>query len=200
MLNLCTSDGFLVGALFSGRILVYGDRLMPQDVPKSDPSPASAPRSNLFGSDRKGWYFIYGFFLIHMLAFGSVGFYMAYGDNSDPGFNYMFSGFAILIYLVFYLVIFGLDEIRWLFINSGLGILGILAQLDWMLGLFGASTADYATQAHIIPVIYYIMYTFLLRRSVMHIFHADAGTRRKRIIEWIYVAGSLLIYVPILLF
>lgn len=175
-------------------------RPMPQDVPKSDPNITSGPDSSIFGNDRKFWYFIYGFFLVHMLAFGSAGFFMSYGQNSDPGFNYLFSGFAILIYLVFYLVFFGLDDIWWLFINSGLGILGILAQLDWILGLFGASTADYATQVHIIPVIYYILYTFLLRRAVMHLFHAEAGTRRKRIIEWTYVAGSLLIYVPILLF
>ncbi len=144
--------------------------------------------------------FIYGFFLFHMFVFGSAGFFMSYGQNPDLGFNFLFSGFAIFVYIIFYLIFFGLDEIWWLFINSALGILGILAQLDWMLALFGADMTNYPVQAHIIPAIYYVLYTFLLRRAVLHIFRAEEGSRRKRIIEGIYVAGSLLVYIPILAF
>lgn len=169
---------------------------MPNDTPELKPTVADA----LSISSRPGWYFIYGFFLIHMAAFGSAGFFMSYGEGPDLGFNFLFSGFAIVVYIVFYLTFFGVDEIWWLFINSALGILGILAQLDWILGVFGSSTANYPMQAHIIPAIYYVLYTFLLRRAVLHIFHAEDGTRKKQIIDGVYVAASLLVYVPILAF
>lgn len=123
---------------------------------------------------------------------------MSYSDRPDLGFNLLFSGFAIFVYIVFYLIFFGLDEILWLFLNSVLGILGIMAALDWILFLFGSSTDRYPIEAHIIPAIYYVLYTFLLRRAILHVFHAEAGTSKKRIIEGIYVAGSLLIYLPLL--
>lgn len=144
--------------------------------------------------------FVYGFFLFHMLAFGSAGFFMSYSDRPDLTFNFLFSGFAIFVYIVFYLIFFGLDEIWWLFINSALGILGIMAALDWILFLFGTSTDHYSAQAHIIPAIYYVLYTFLLRRAILHLFHAEDGTRKKHIIDGLYIAGSLLLYVPILAF
>jgi len=169
---------------------------MPQDVPNTEPP----QEGSLIGNDRRAWYFIYAFFLVHMLAFGSAGFFMSYGTNPDLGFNYLFSGFAIFVYLIFYLAFFGLDAIGWLFMNSVLGILGIMAQLDWVLRLFGTNIDRYPFQAHIIPAIYYVLYTFLLRRAILHIFHAEAGTRKKTIIESVYVAGSLLVYVPLLAF
>lgn len=167
---------------------------MAQDVPPSEPDQVNS----LFGNDRRAWTFVYGFFLFHMLVFGFAGFFMSYGPDPDLGFNFLFSGFAIFVYIVFYLIFFGLDEMGWLFINSGLGFLGILAQLDWILWLFGSDIGRYPMAAHIIPAIYYVLYTFLLRRAIMHAFHAKPGTRRKRIIERIYVAGSLLVYVPLL--
>ena len=72
------------------------------------------------------WYNIYPFFLVHMLIFGLSGFFMAY---SDKGFSLLFlyvhGGFAILVYITFYLAIFECDEVKWMFINAFLGITGI---------------------------------------------------------------------------
>ena len=135
--------------------------------------------------------FIYLFFLIHMLAFGGSGFYMAYADDGpDIGFLYMHGGIAILVYTIFYIVIFGLDEVMWIVINALLGIYGVLAQIDWLLARFGRNIDDYPAQVHVIPFIYYILYTFLLRRAVLDFSGALDNPRRKRIAETAYVLLS----------
>ncbi|NNE56611.1 MAG: hypothetical protein HKN36_00755 [Hellea sp.] len=192
-------------ALLAGLKIGYDDNSMAQDVPIPDTDTQNqsgyGSTGTIFGNDRKAVYFVYGFFLVHMLAFGSAGFFMSYGSDAPaPAFNYLFSGFAISIYLIFYLVIFGLDDIGWLLINSALGVLGVLAQLDWILAAFGTGTSSYPWTAHIIPGIYYVLYTFLLRRMILHIFRVRDGTRKKTIVDGIYVAGSLLVYVPLLAF
>jgi hypothetical protein len=43
--------------------------------------------------------FIYPFFLVHMLAFGASGFFMAYSKAVSVGFLYMHGGIAISVYL-----------------------------------------------------------------------------------------------------
>lgn len=144
------------------------------------------------------WLFIYSFFLVHMLAFGSAGFFLAYGPDPDFGFNVIFSGFAICVYMVFYLVMFGLDEIKWLIINSALGVLGVISQLDWILERFGKSISDFPARIHVIPFIYYVLYTFLLRRAVLHIFKAQVGTRAALFIDIGYVVISLIVYLVLL--
>ncbi|OGR42684.1 MAG: hypothetical protein A2X35_01665 [Elusimicrobia bacterium GWA2_61_42] len=59
--------------------------------------------------------------MLHMFMFGGSGFLMAYGSSPpEPSFLYMHGGIAILVYTVFYLVIFGLDDVKWMFINAGL--------------------------------------------------------------------------------
>src|SRR5690606_24778994 len=77
--------------------------------------------------------FVYPFFLVHMLMFGAAGFVLAYGADGDVGFLYMHGGMAIVIYTVFYLVIFGVDAVRWMFINAALGLVGIYSQIGWIL-------------------------------------------------------------------
>jgi hypothetical protein len=68
--------------------------------------------------------FVYPFFLVHMLAFGLSGFFMAYSSKGpDVSFLYMHGGFAILVYTIFYLTIFGVDQVKWMFINAGLYLL-----------------------------------------------------------------------------
>ncbi len=87
--------------------------------------------------------FIYLFFGIHMLMFGLSGFLMAYAsDGPGLGFVYMHGGIAICVYLVFYLAIFGRDEVRWMLVNAALGILGIYSQIGWILGWFGKNIDD----------------------------------------------------------
>lgn len=145
--------------------------------------------------DALPWIFVYAFFLVHMLAFGGSGFFMAYSsDGPGLGFLFLHGGFAIAIYLVFYLAIFGLDEVRWMFINAGLGLFGIYAQINLLLSLFGKRAADYPPVVHLIPFLYYVLYTFLLYQLVLDVSGAREDARRKRMVEALYVAGSLLVY------
>ena len=141
------------------------------------------------------WHFIYPFFGLHMLMFGGSGFLMAYfADDVDTAFLFMHGGIAILVYTVFYLVIFGVDEVKWMFGNALLGLYGIWCEIGWLLGLFGKEMADFPWYRHVTPFLYYILYTFLLRQLVLDLFHArEEGPRRRRI-ETIYVVASLVVY------
>ena len=142
------------------------------------------------------WYKIYPFFLIHMLLFGGSGFLMAYSSQHPPvAFLYLHGGFAVLIYTVFYLCIFGRDEVKWMFINAGLGLLGIYSQIGWLLSLFGKRIGDYPLYVHVIPFLYYVLYTFLLRHAVMDITQSrDDPDKRKRVENW-YITVSVGLYV-----
>ena len=145
--------------------------------------------------DRISPWAIYPFFLLHMGMFGLSGFLMAYASNGpDLAFLYMHGGIAITVYVVFYLAIFGLDEVRWMFINAGLGLFGIWVEIDWILSLFGKSLGDFPMAVHVTPFLYYILYTFLLRQLVLDIFGARNEPARKRRVEMAYVGLSLLVY------
>ncbi len=146
-------------------------------------------------------YWIYVFFLVHMLAFGLSGFFMAYTDDG-PGlsFLYMHGGFAIFVYLIFYLAIFGVDEVKWMFINAGLGLFGIYSQINLILAFFGKQASDYPWKVHLIPFLYYILYTFLLYQLVLDITGARDNPKRKSLVEGFYVVISLSIYAAIYLF
>ncbi len=136
--------------------------------------------------------FIYPFFMIHMLAFGASGFAMAYfSKEPDATFLYLHGGIAITVYIIFYLALFGIDEIIWLAINSVLGILGIATQISWLLEVFGKNLNDYPIHIHVIPFIYFILYTFLLRQAVLDFSGARDNPQRKQIVESLYVAGSM---------
>ncbi len=139
--------------------------------------------------------FVYPFFLVHMAAFGGSGFFMAYADDvPDLVFLYMHGGLAIVVYTVFYLAIFGLDEVKWMFINSGLGLFGIYAQIDILLGLFGRRAADFSPAVHVVPFLYYILYTFLLYQLVIDLSRARDNPLRRRKVEAVYVIISLVVY------
>ena len=101
------------------------------------------------------WKVIYPFFFVHMLMFGGSGFFMAYTADGPPlSFLFMHGGIAITVYVVFYFAMFGFDEIKWMFINAGLGLFGIMAQIDWLLALFDKQVADYSPIVHVIPFTY----------------------------------------------
>lgn len=105
--------------------------------------------------DQVSWLMVYPFFFVHMAAFGGSGFFMAYTSDGPPvAFLYAHGGIAITVYLIFYLVIFGRDEVRWMFINAGLGLLGIYVEIDFILTLFGTTLADYPPHVHVIPFLY----------------------------------------------
>lgn len=148
---------------------------------------------------RKGseisWLAIYPFFMIHMLMFGGAGFFMAYSESDVPLlFLYLHGGFALLVYTVFYLAIFGVDQIKWMFINSALGCLAIYTQIDWLLGIFGKTVDDFPPSVHVIPFFYFVLYTFLLRQAVLDISGARENESRQTMVEYAYVALSVLVY------
>lgn len=145
-------------------------------------------------------YMIYGFFLVHMLAFGLSGFFMAYTDDGpEISFLYMHGGFAIFVYLIFYLAIFGVDEVKWMFINAGLGLFGIYAQINLILALFGKQARDFPWYVHVIPFLYYVLYTFLLYQLVLEMTGARDNPQRKKLVEGFYVGISVLVYTAIYL-
>lgn len=141
------------------------------------------------------WYMVYPFFLVHMLAFGLSGFFMAYsGDGPDVGFLYAHGGIAIVVYVIFYFALFGLDQVKWMFINAALGLFGIYAQINLILSLFGKRAEQFPWYVHVIPFLYYVLYTFLLYQMVLDVSGARHNESRKKIVEGIYVVGSIGMY------
>ena len=150
------------------------------------------------GSNVSGW-MIYPFFLFHMAMFGGSGFLIAYGGTGAPDFFlFLHGGFAISIYIVFYLAIFGRDEVKWMFINAGLGFLGILAEIRWLLGLFGKQIGDYPWTVHVVPFLYYVLYTFLLRQMLLDVTGARDKPARREMVDRLYVVVSLAVYLTLL--
>lgn len=142
--------------------------------------------------DEVPWYAVYPFFLVHMLMFGGSGFLMAYADSGPPlAFLYLHGGIAILVYTIFYLVIFGLDDVKWMFINAGLGLLGIYAQMGWLLSLFGKKIESYPLERSVTPFLYFVLYSFLLRHAALDLFGAREDEAKKEKVEYSYIAFSV---------
>jgi len=141
------------------------------------------------------WFKIYPFFLVHMLMFGGSGFLMAYGERQVPVlFLYLHGGLAVTVYTIFYLAIFGRDEVKWMFINAGLGLLGIYCQIGWLLSLLGKNIRDYPFYVHVIPFLYYVLYTFLIRHALLDISQSRENPERKKLVENLYVTISVAFY------
>jgi hypothetical protein len=131
-----------------------------------------------------------------MLMFGGSGFLMAYGSKNVPvPFLYLHGGIAITVYTMFYLSIFGRDEVKWMFINALLGLLGIYSQIDWLLSFFGKKIGDYPFYVHVIPFLYYVLYTFLIRHAIIDITQSREDPAKKKIVENFYIAISVAVYV-----
>jgi hypothetical protein len=103
----------------------------------------------------------------------------------------MHGGIAITVYTAFYLVIFGLDEVKWMFINAGLGVIGIYTQIGFLLSLFGKKVSDYPFNIHIVPFLYYVLYTFLIRHAILDFTRSREDETRKKMVENIYITVSL---------
>ena len=142
--------------------------------------------------------YFYIFFLFHMGVFGIVGLYLSYADGGKESVTgLLISLLPMYVYIKFYIGLFGLDDVRWLFINSALGAYGIFAELDFILYLFGATVDDYPGYAHIVPFMYYILYTFLIRHALIDLTPARFDNNKKRLLEKTYVAISIVIYTAI---
>jgi len=160
--------------------------------------PRAAPAGAGAMPGKAGW-FIYPFFGVHMLMFGLSGFLMAYASKApDLSFLYMHGGIAIVVYLVFYLAIFGRDEVKWMLVNAGLGILGIHSQVGWILARFGKRIGDYPWQVHVVPFLYYVLYTFLLRQFLLDVTRSRDNPVRRARVNNAYVVVSVLVYVLLL--
>lgn len=165
---------------------------MRQDQGQSNVKVKRVPLSAI---GNKGIWFIYLFFAVHMAGFGATGFLLAYGNSGPPiTTQFMFGGFAILVYLTFYVSIFGRDAIKWMFINAALGILGIYSQIGWILGKFGRNIHDFPWQAHVVPFTYYVLYTFLLRQFLIDLTHCREKDEVRKWVNVAYVTVSLLVY------
>jgi hypothetical protein len=139
--------------------------------------------------------FIYPFFGLHMLAFGMSGFLMAYSpDTPSLAFLYMHGGIAIVVYVAFYLSIFGRDAVKWMLVNAALGIVGIYAQIGWILERFGRRIEEYPWQVHVVPFLYYVLYTFLLRQFLIDVTRSRDNPRRRAMVDRAYVLASVVVY------
>ena len=141
-----------------------------------------------------GW-FVFPFFGLHMFMFGLSGFLLAYASTrAQVGFLYMHGGIAIAVYLVFYRLFFGTEQVKWMLINGALGVLGIYSQVGWVLRRFGRDIGDYPWYVHLVPFTYYVLYTFLLWQLVLAVSGAARDPVRRRRVETGYVVVSVLVY------
>lgn len=114
--------------------------------------------------------FIYLFFLVHMWAFWTACFYISYFQSIDFEFLIPFASISISIYLLFYFVIFWTWKVKDMFVNAIVGCLWIYAWLWDILSFFGENINSFHIYVHIVPWIYFVMYTFLLRNLLKDIF------------------------------
>jgi hypothetical protein len=141
------------------------------------------------------WYCVYPFFLVHILGFGTMTYVLAYAGKVQGFWLYLIGGFPAVGYCVFYLCFFGRDEVKWMFINAALGLLGIYTQMGWLLSLFGKKISDYPPSVHVVPFLYFVLYTFLLRHAILDITQSRENPQKKKLVENGYIAISVAIYV-----
>ncbi|MFZ2151459.1 MAG: hypothetical protein WAU85_05440 [Candidatus Absconditicoccaceae bacterium] len=70
---------------------------------------------------------------------------------------------------MFYFLAFGRDKIKRMFITSLIGISSIYSQLSNILKYFDKNINEFSWIYHIIPGIYFILFSFLLRRALVDI-------------------------------
>ena len=137
---------------------------------------------------------IYPFFLIHMAAFGGSGFVMAYFSPAPLLFLYLHGGFAVLVYLIFYITIFGVDEVKWMLANALLGIFGLYSEIAILLSWAGKDIHSFPLQVHVIPFMYYVLYTFLLRQVILELTNSNGDKAKKHKVNVLYFLISISVY------
>lgn len=138
--------------------------------------------------------FPYGRFLLHLLVFGSTGFYMAYGTTVPLNILYAHGGVTVIGYLGMYYHAFGVDSLKWIVTNATLGLYGVAVEVDLLLSLFDRGIADYPLATHVVPFSYYVLYMFLLRRAMLAISGAESDEAKGRRLGRVFVVGSLVLY------
>lgn len=144
------------------------------------------------------WYKVYPLFSIHVGVMGAGCFAMTYlpktTDLSSYLFSVVFGCFGIILYLSFYLRLFGLDEIKWMFINAAIGIYGLWIELGILLSLIGRNINEFQWYMHSIPAIFWVLYTFLIRQCFLDMTGAREIKRRAKLVNILYAALSILLY------
>ena len=140
------------------------------------------------------WVGVYLFFFVHLAIIVPAVFVIAYGERGNVAFLYLFGGFMTFLYLVFYREIFGIDQLKWMFINASLGLFGIYAEIEWILALFNKQAIDFTWKVHFFPFSLYILSTFLIRQAVLYITGVRDNPHRAKIANIGYVCGSIAIY------
>lgn len=105
---------------------------------------------------------------ILIIIFSSLWFYLTYFENKLI-ISYIMSSLYILFFLMFYFLAFGRDKIKRMFITSLIGISSIYSQLSNILKYFDKNINEFSWIYHIIPGIYFILFSFLLRRALVDI-------------------------------
>ena len=59
------------------------------------------------------------------------------------------------------------------------------------LSLFGKHIGDYPLRYQVIPFLYFIFYTFLIRHAILDLFNAHSNESKRKKVEFGYVAMSL---------
>ena len=100
----------------------------------------------------------------------------------------------ITVCTIFYLAIFGRDEVRGMFLNAFLGLLGVYSQIGWLLSFFGREIRDFPYYVHVIPFLYFVLYTFLLRHAVLDLTQSRENPVRRQRTENGYIVLSVAVY------
>lgn len=140
----------------------------------------------------------YAFFLAHSGAFTAAALFLAYGDVDQafpqlPALYFVGLGYLALG-LPLYVYAFGIDEGRWLVINTVIGFVGITAEIRLLVSFLSRSFDDFGWHIHAAPFFMYVLFTFLSRQLVLDLCDARGKPARKQRVEWTFVALSLLAY------
>lgn len=138
---------------------------------------------------------VYPTIFLQICLFGAFCFGFAYaGKWPNMGGLVIIGGFGIMFFALFYIALFGLAEIGWMFLNGAIGVLGILSQIDVVLSWFGKSAADFGFDAHLFPVIYWIMASFVLWQLVLDITRSSEDPVRRWWANLAFSLSSLAVY------
>ena len=153
------------------------------------------PESLKNGLKKRSW-FIYLFFLGHMAIFGVAGFFLAY-RLEDLFFAFIHGGIAILVYLIFYLVLFGRDSVLWMVINGLLGVAQTKQVINFLGGLMVSDWqfSHYSVWHHVIPGTYVMLYTFLLRQFCIDMLKGRFDNQKRKYANFIFIGFQILVFV-----
>lgn len=138
---------------------------------------------------------VYPTIFLQIFLFGAFCFGFAYaGKWPNMGGLVIIGGFGIMFFALFYSALFSLAEIGWMFLNGAIGVLGILSQIDVVLSWFGKSAGDFGFDAHLFPVIYWIMASFVLWQLVLDITRSREDPVRRWWANLAFSLSSLALY------